>query len=78
MPSTGNRDHPRYVRPVGSNRAAYPHHLEAAQILDADPDPYIIPVAAIAEMAYMIETEFPPTVEQAFLLHNSENEWLRF
>ncbi|MGI8825296.1 MAG: hypothetical protein ACR2JC_06600 [Chloroflexota bacterium] len=27
-----------------------PHHLAAAQILDADPGPYIIPVAALAEM----------------------------
>jgi predicted nucleic acid-binding protein len=51
-----------------------PHHQEAAQILDADPGPYLIPLAALAEMAYMLETDFPPLVEQAFLddlLHGS-------
>jgi uncharacterized protein len=44
-----------------------PHHREAAQILDADPGPYLIPMAALAEVAYMLETDFPPSVEQAFL-----------
>lgn len=44
-----------------------PHHREAARILDADPGPYLIPVAALAEIAYMLETNFPASVEQVFL-----------
>ncbi|MGI8967783.1 MAG: PIN domain-containing protein [Chloroflexota bacterium] len=44
-----------------------PNHFDAIQVLDADPGPYIIPVAAIAEMASMIETNFLPAVERAFL-----------
>ncbi len=44
-----------------------PHHHEATRILSADPGPYLIPVTALAEMAYMIETNFPASIEQAFL-----------
>lgn len=44
-----------------------PHHAEAAETLDTDPGPYLIPVAALAEVAYMLETDFPPAIEQAFL-----------
>jgi uncharacterized protein len=44
-----------------------PHHREAVQILGTDPGPYLIPVAALAEMAYMLETDFPPAVQHAFL-----------
>lgn len=44
-----------------------PHHREAVQVLESDPGPYLIPVAALAEMAYMLEIDFPPSVGHAFL-----------
>ena len=44
-----------------------PHHREALRALETDSGPRIIPVAALAEMAYLLESAFPPAVEQAFL-----------
>lgn len=44
-----------------------PHHREATEVLDNESGPKIIPVAALAEIAYMLETDFPASVEQAFL-----------
>jgi predicted nucleic acid-binding protein len=44
-----------------------PHHREAVRVLDLDRGPYVIPVAALAEMAYMLETDFPPAVARTFL-----------
>lgn len=44
-----------------------PDHHEVVAILAADPGPYVIPVAALSEMAYMLESLFPWRIEWAFL-----------
>lgn len=44
-----------------------PYHREVMQVLEADRGPYLIPLAALAEMAYMIESTYPNFVEQVFL-----------
>lgn len=36
-------------------------------VLEEDSGPYVIPAAILAEITWMLETMFPPVVEQAFL-----------
>lgn len=42
-------------------------HLECREVLDADPGPYLVPVAILAEIAWILESRFSPNVERAFL-----------
>jgi len=42
-------------------------HQACLETLDNDPGPFIIPAGILAEIAWMLETRFPPYVEQAFL-----------
>ena len=49
-----------------------PYHSAVAAVVDGDAGPYYIPVGALAEMTFMIEREFPPPVELAFLADVSD------
>lgn len=48
-------------------RAGDRNHQACRAVIEKDPGPYIIPVAILAEIAYMIEATLAPAVELGFL-----------
>ena len=51
------------------------HYEVVRKTVDADPGPYYIPVGALAEMTFMIERDFPPGVEDAFVADLTEGSY---
>ena len=52
------------------------YHRACTNILDVESAPAIIPIAVLAEMAFMIERDFPPEVERAFLADLRERAYM--
>jgi predicted nucleic acid-binding protein len=50
-------------------------HDEIEAIMRADRGPFLVAVAALAEITFMIERDFPPHVEEAFLFDLSEDRY---
>lgn len=52
------------------------HHTACKTVLDADPGPYIIPVAVLAEITFLMEQRLRPQFEQAFLEDLSDGAYV--
>jgi predicted nucleic acid-binding protein len=51
------------------------YHRACTTILDSESAPFIIPIAVLSEMAFMIERDFPPEVESTFLVDLREDAY---